>query len=146
MSPCVLDGGVPVHIGQEAQTEAVRIVRRICEAIDDDARLGGIERLPDATVQLVVDHGAPVLGFLVRNRMHACACECARQQPEGWGIRSGWMKTIRTKIKWERLWTSIIVRDKLAAISILSLSVPNQSRRTRLISPQGLPRRPSTKR
>lgn len=63
--PGVLDGGVPVHVGQQAQAEAAPAVGRVGEPVDEHAARGGLEGLPDAAVQLVVGHRAPMLRLLV---------------------------------------------------------------------------------
>lgn len=68
----VLDGGVAVHVGQQAQAEAVTIVGRVGEAVHQDAGRGRLEGLSDPVIQLVVHDGAPVLGFFVRHRLHIC--------------------------------------------------------------------------
>ena len=70
--PGVLDGGVAVDVGQQAETEAVAVVGGICEAVHEHAGGGRLERLPDPVVELVVNDGAPVLGFLVGHGLHIC--------------------------------------------------------------------------
>lgn len=68
----VLDGGVAVDVGQQAQAEAVAIVGRVGEAVHQDAGGGRLEGLSDPVIQLVVHDGAPVLGFFVGHRLHIC--------------------------------------------------------------------------
>lgn len=71
--PGVLDGGVAVHVGEQAEAESVAVVGGICEAIDEHAGGRRLEGLSDAIVELVVNNRAPVLGFLVGHGLHICA-------------------------------------------------------------------------
>lgn len=64
MPPRELHGRVPVDIGEQPQAEALR-VGGVGEAIHCHGRLRGVERLPDALVQLVVGDGAPEGGLAV---------------------------------------------------------------------------------
>lgn len=73
MPPGVLNGGVAVDVGEQAEAESVAVVGGICEAIDEHAGGGGLERLSDTIVELVVNNRAPVLGFLVGHWLHICA-------------------------------------------------------------------------
>lgn len=73
MPPGVLDGGVAVDVGEQAQAESVAVVGGIREAVHEHAGGGRLEGLADAVVELVVNNGAPVLGFLVGHRLHVCA-------------------------------------------------------------------------
>lgn len=72
MPPGILNGGVAVDVGEQAEAEAVAVVGGIREAVDEHAGGGRVEGLPDAVVELVVNNGAPVLGFLVGHRLHIC--------------------------------------------------------------------------
>lgn len=58
MPPCQLHSCVPVDVGEQPQAEALR-VGGVGEAIHRHGRLGGVECLPDALVELVVGDGAP---------------------------------------------------------------------------------------
>lgn len=73
MPPGVLDGGVAVDVGEQAETESVAVVGGICEAINKHTGRGSLERLPNTIVELVVNNRAPVLGFLIGHRLHICA-------------------------------------------------------------------------
>ena len=68
MSARVLDGGVAVDVGQQAQAETVLVVGRVGEAVHQDAPGRGVEGLPDPVVELVVRHRTPVLWLLVAHR------------------------------------------------------------------------------
>lgn len=68
----VFDRGIPVDIGEQPQAEAVGVVGRVCEAVDDDAGVRGVERLPDPVVELVVNDGAPELRLLILHRLQTC--------------------------------------------------------------------------
>ena len=70
MAPGVLDGGVPVDVREQPETEAVSVVGRVGEAVDDDAGLLRVEGLTDAVVEFVVDDGGPVVRLLVRDWLH----------------------------------------------------------------------------
>lgn len=72
MPPGVLNGGVAVDVGEQAEAESVAVVGGICEAIDEHAGGGRLERLSDAIVELVVNNRAPVLGFLIGHGLHIC--------------------------------------------------------------------------
>lgn len=71
--PGVLDGGVAVDVGEQAEAEAVAVVGGIREAVDEHAGGGRLEGLAHAVVELVVNNGAPVLGLLVGHGLHICA-------------------------------------------------------------------------
>ena len=58
MPPCQLHSRVPVDVGEQPQAEALR-VGGVGEAIHRHGRLGGMECLPNALVELVVGDGAP---------------------------------------------------------------------------------------
>lgn len=58
MSARQLHRRVAVHVGQQAQAEALR-VGRIREAVHRQRGLRGVEDLSDPLVQLVVGNGAP---------------------------------------------------------------------------------------
>lgn len=68
MSACELHGRVAVHVGQQAQTEALR-VGGVCESVDGQGGLGGVEGLSHALVELVVRDGAPEGRLAVRHRL-----------------------------------------------------------------------------
>lgn len=68
VSACELNGRVAVDVGQQAQTEALR-VGRVREAVDGKGGLRGVEGLPDTLVQLVVGDGAPEGRLAVRHRL-----------------------------------------------------------------------------
>ena len=65
VSSGVLNGGVTVHVGEEAEGEAVCTGAWLGVAVDDDLRVGRMEHLPHPVVQLVVGYGAPVLRLMV---------------------------------------------------------------------------------
>ena len=56
MSPGIFNGGVSVDIGQEAQTEPVRVVGGVRESVDNYAGLGCVEGLPYPIVEFVVNY------------------------------------------------------------------------------------------
>lgn len=64
----VLDGGVAVDVGKEAQAEAVLVVAGVSEAVHQDAVGGSVESLPHPVVELIVSYRTPVLGLFVTNR------------------------------------------------------------------------------
>lgn len=68
----VLDGGVPIDIREQAQAEPWGIFRRIREAVYSDRIVLSrcSEHFANTRVQLVVSNLAPVLRFLVIDRMH----------------------------------------------------------------------------
>lgn len=68
----VFNGGVAVDVGEQAEAESVAVVGGICEAINEHAGGGSLERLSNTVVELVVNNRAPVLGFLVGHRLHIC--------------------------------------------------------------------------
>ena len=70
MPACVLDGGVSVDVGEQAQAEAVLVVGGVCEAVHQDAGGGGMVGFSHPVVQLIVDNGAPVTGLLVLHRLN----------------------------------------------------------------------------
>lgn len=71
--PGVLNGGVAVHVGEQAKTESVAVVGGICEAIDEHTGRGSLECLSNTIVELVVNNRAPVLRFFIRHGLHICA-------------------------------------------------------------------------
>lgn len=81
--PGVLNGGVAVDVGEQAEAESVAVVGGICEAIDEHAGGGRLERLPDTIVELVVNNRAPVLGFLIGHRLHICSGNTLNRSQEG---------------------------------------------------------------
>lgn len=58
MSARQLHSWVAVHIGQQAQTETLR-VGRVCKAVHRQWGLRGVEDLSHPLVQLIVGNGAP---------------------------------------------------------------------------------------
>lgn len=78
--PGILNGGVAVDVGEQAKAESVAVVGGICEAIDEHAGGGRLERLSDAIVELVVNNRAPMLGFLVGHRLHICTQHITRSE------------------------------------------------------------------
>lgn len=48
--------GVSVYIRKESKTESVPVVGGVCEAVDEHAARGGLERLPHSVIQFVVGH------------------------------------------------------------------------------------------
>ena len=70
--PGVLDGGVAVDVGEQAEAESVAVIGGICETVNEHAGGGSLERLSDTIVELVVNNRAPVLGFLIGHRLHIC--------------------------------------------------------------------------
>ena len=69
MSPRIFNGGVSIDIGEETQAESVIVViRRVCEAVNDDGVVERMVDLPHPAVQFVVRNTAPVLGLLVGDR------------------------------------------------------------------------------
>lgn len=66
MSACKLHSRVAVDIGQQAQTETLR-VGRVCEAVHRQRGLGGVEDLSNSLVQLIVGDGAPEGRLTVRH-------------------------------------------------------------------------------
>ena len=65
VAPDVLNGGVAVDIGEEAETEAVEVGGGVGEAVHHNVGARGVEGLAHALVQLVVADGAPVRRLLV---------------------------------------------------------------------------------
>lgn len=72
MPPGHLNGGVPVDVGEQAQTEALR-VGRVCESVHSQRGLGGVEGLSNTLVQLVISYRAPERWLGVRHRLQVCA-------------------------------------------------------------------------
>lgn len=68
MSACELYCRVAVDVGQQAQTEAFR-VGGVCESVDCEGRLGGMEGLSHTLVQLVIGDRAPEGRLAVRHRL-----------------------------------------------------------------------------
>lgn len=54
--PGVLDGGIAVDVGEQAEAEPVAVVGGIREAVDEHAGGGSLERLADAIVELVINN------------------------------------------------------------------------------------------
>lgn len=80
MPPRQLHSRVPVDVGEQPQAEALR-VGGVGEAIHRHGRLGGVECLPDALVELVVGDGAPEGRLAVGDRLQV------------WGDRPGsWVR------------------------------------------------------
>ena len=82
----LLDDRVAVHVREQAEAEALRVAR-VREAVHGDGRLGRVERLADARVQLVVADRAPErrlavhhrLGVEWRTRRHAAHVCCSKK-------------------------------------------------------------------
>ncbi len=72
MSPCVLNGGVSVDVGQETQAEAVRVGGGVSETVHVYAVMPCMKSLPHSVVELVIHDGAPVLRLLVLHWLHVC--------------------------------------------------------------------------
>ena len=68
MASGLLDHGVPVNVGEEAQTEPVPLAG-VSEPVHGDAGLAGVEGLPHPRVELVVGDGAPEGGLAVHHRL-----------------------------------------------------------------------------
>lgn len=56
MPACVLDRGVAVDVGQQAEAEAVFVVGWVCETINQNAAGRCVESLSDPVVELVVGY------------------------------------------------------------------------------------------
>lgn len=50
MTACVLDGAIPVHVAQLAETAAVRVVGRIRETVNDHGVVVAVEHLAHAAI------------------------------------------------------------------------------------------------
>ena len=61
-----LHRGVAVHVGKQAQAEALR-VGRVREAVHGERGLRGVEGLAHALVELIVGDGAPEGRLAVRH-------------------------------------------------------------------------------
>ena len=68
MASGLLDHGVPVNVGEEAQAEPVPLTG-VSEPVYRNAGLAGVEGLPDPGVELVVGDGAPEGGLAVHDRL-----------------------------------------------------------------------------
>lgn len=68
VSSCELHRCVSVHVRQQAQAEAFR-VGRISKTIHCHRGLGGMKRLPDSLVELIVGYRAPESWLTVGNRL-----------------------------------------------------------------------------
>lgn len=75
VSPGVLNSGVPVHVGEQPKAEAVLIVGRIGETVNQHTCGGRVERFAHAVVELIVHNRAPVFRFLVSNSLNVCEKE-----------------------------------------------------------------------
>ena len=73
VSSGVFNGGVSVHVGEEAEGEAVCTGAWLRVAVNDDLGVRGMEHLPHAVVQLIVGDGAPVLWLVVMHLGHIWA-------------------------------------------------------------------------
>lgn len=65
MTASVFNRGVAVDIREQAQAEAVLVVGRVSEAIDQHAGGGSVVRLSHTIIQLIVYYRAPVTGLLI---------------------------------------------------------------------------------
>lgn len=70
VAPGVLDCGVAVDVGQQAQAESVLVVRGVCEAINQHAGGRSIEGLSHSVIQLVIHNGTPVLRLHILHWLH----------------------------------------------------------------------------
>lgn len=66
MSSRLLHDLVTVYVGQQPKAEALR-VRRICEPVNGNRGLWGVESFADAQVEFVITDGAPEGGILVHD-------------------------------------------------------------------------------
>ena len=65
VTPNVLDGGVPVDVGEQTEAESICGRRRVGVSVHHDVRASRVERFSDPLVKLVVADGAPVARLLV---------------------------------------------------------------------------------
>lgn len=75
VSPGVLNGGVPVNVGEQPKAEAVLIVGRIGETVNQHTCGGRVERFAHAVVELIVHNRAPVFWFFISNSLNVCGKE-----------------------------------------------------------------------
>lgn len=75
VSPGVLNSGVPVHVGEQSKAEAVLIVGRIGETVNQHTCGGRVERFAHAVVELIVHNRAPVFRFLVSNSLNVSSVD-----------------------------------------------------------------------
>lgn len=64
----VLNGGVPVHVGQLTQTEAVQVIGRIRKAVNHNRGVVTVVDFPNARIEFVVCDGGPVVRLLKEQR------------------------------------------------------------------------------
>ena len=81
VTPNVLNGGVPVDVGEQAEAESICRRRRVGVAVDHNVRASGVEGFSDPLVELVVGDGAPVARLLV---LHL-DCGDVRRRDREWG-------------------------------------------------------------
>ena len=86
MSPGHLHSGIAVDIGQEAQTEALR-VGGVREAVHSEGRLWGMECLPHPLVQLIVGYGAPEGRLWIGHRLQIYN-KAKKQRPHLWNNKT----------------------------------------------------------
>ena len=68
MSSCILNGGIPINIGQLTQAESVVVlIWGVGETINDDGVSVSVVNLSHPTVQLVVSYAGPVDWLLNAN-------------------------------------------------------------------------------
>lgn len=70
MPPGILNSGVAVDVGEQAEAESVAVVGGIREAIDEHAGGRRLKRLSNTIVELIVNNRTPVFGFLIGHRLH----------------------------------------------------------------------------
>lgn len=75
VSPGVLNSGVPVNVGEQPKAEAVLIVGRIGETVNQHTCGGRVEGFAHTVVELIVHNRAPVLWFLISNSLNVCGKE-----------------------------------------------------------------------
>lgn len=70
MTACVLYGTVAIHIAQLAQTAAIRVVRWIRKAINNNRIIVAMEDLTHPTIELIVCNGCPKCWLRIANLCH----------------------------------------------------------------------------
>lgn len=70
MTACILYGTVPIHIAQLAQTAAIRVVRWIREAINNNWIIVAMEDLTHTTIELIVCNWCPKRWLRITNLCH----------------------------------------------------------------------------
>lgn len=70
MSSGVLNCRIPVDVAQLSQTEAIVIVARIRETVNDHRRRMAVKYFPHPAIQLVVSDRRPIRLLLIGHRLH----------------------------------------------------------------------------